>query len=360
MSVTVIVGGQYGGEGKGKVVSYLSQRDNPDFVVRCGGPNSGHTVYHGNEIYKLRMLPAGFVNSASRLLLAPGCIINPKILLQELEISGIDPKRLGVDRNTVVITDDEIKGENELGLRAKIGSTLSGTGFGVINRIKRDGSARLAVDTPELQSFITDVSAEVNTGLDLGRSCIIEGTQGFGLSLYHTLYYPYATSRDTTAAAFISEVGISPLAVTSIIMVIRTFPIRVEGNSGPLENEITWQELRETSGYPYEIEEYTTVTNRLRRVGKFDLNLVKRAAMVNKPTAIALNGADYLEYDNKGKQQFNFLSETTQRFIRDIEAGIGVPAQYVGTGTLNNEIIDRSKEISNITSYIVSLGEIHV
>ncbi len=350
MSVTIVVGAQYGGEGKGKVVAYLALRDNPDYVVRCGGPNSGHTVYHENQIYKLRMLPAGFVNPRSRLLLAPGCVINPKVLLQEVELAGIDSGRLGVDHNAVVITDREAQKEYDLGLRTRIGSTLSGTGLGVINRILRDGSARLALESPELSSFITDVAAEVNTGIDIGKSCIVEGTQGFGLSLYHTKCYPYATSRDTTAAAFLSEVGLSPLAVTSIIMAVRTFPIRVEGNSGPLENEITWQELREISGYPYDVSEFTTATNRLRRVGKFDLELVRRAAMVNKPTEIALHGADYLDFTNKGQQRFDELGATTKQFILHLEKELQTTLRYVGTGPDDYEIVDiiQDKKAKNI------------
>lgn len=341
MAVTIVVGAQYGGEGKGKVVAHFALRDNPDYVVRCGGPNSGHTVYHENQIYKLRMLPAGFVNPRSRLLLAPGCVINPRILLQEVELAGIDSVRLGVDRNAVVITDQDAQKEYDLGLRTRIGSTLSGTGLGVINRILRDGSARLASESPELSSFITDVSAEINTGIDIGKSCIVEGTQGFGLSLYHTGCYPYATSRDTTAAAFISEVGLSPLAVTSIIMAVRTFPIRVEGNSGPLENEITWQELREISGYPYEVNEFTTVTNRLRRVGKFDLELVRRAVMVNKPTEMVLHGADYLDFANLGIRRYEALTNNAREFISYLECQFGIPINLIGTGPEKDNFVDR-------------------
>jgi len=356
MSVTIVVGAQYGGEGKGKVVAYLALRDNPDYVVRCGGPNSGHTVYHENQIYKLRMLPAGFVNPRSRLLLAPGCVINPQILLQEVELAGIDPRRLGVDRNAVVITDRDAQKEYDLGLRTRIGSPLSGTGLGVINRILRDGSARLASESPELSSFITDVSAEVNNGIDIGKSCIVEGTQGFGLSLYHTGCYPFATSRDTTAAAFISEVGLSPLAVTSIIMAVRTYPIRVEGNSGPLENEITWQELREISGYPYEVSELTTVTNRLRRVGKFDLELVRRATMVNRPSEIALHGVDYLDYSNKGLTCFEVLTQKARHFVSTVEAELGMTITLVSTGPEKEAIIDRTQSRSRAETIGVKIG----
>ena len=91
MSLTVIVGGQYGSEGKGKVTSYLALRDNVDVVVRCGGPNSGHTVDVNGERYELRSLPSGFINPGTRLLLAAGCLINPEILLTEIKSTGIDP-----------------------------------------------------------------------------------------------------------------------------------------------------------------------------------------------------------------------------------------------------------------------------
>jgi adenylosuccinate synthase len=300
MAVTVVVGAQYGGEGKGKIVAHLARRDNPDFVVRCGGPNSGHTVYLKDHVFKLRLLPAGFVNSRSRLLLAAGSIINLEVLLAEIELTGIDPSRVGVDRNAAIITDEDGKRESQLGLREQIGSTLSGTGMGVVKRALRDGTIKLALDIPEARPFITDVSSEINCGIDKGQLCIVEGTQGFGLSLYHTLCYPYATSRDTTASGFLSEVGLSPMKIDSIIMAVRTFPIRVEGKSGPLKNEITWEQLQQRSGYPYPIIEYTTVTGRTRRIAAFDMELVRIATMVNRPTELALHGADYIDYSNKG------------------------------------------------------------
>jgi adenylosuccinate synthase len=341
MAVIVVVGGQYGGEGKGKIVAHLAKRDDPDFVVRCGGPNSGHTVYLENQIFKLRLLPAGFVNSRSRLLLAAGSIINLEILLAEIELTGIDSYRVGIDRNAAIITDEDEKRESELDLRDKIGSTLSGTGIGVIKRALRDGTIKLASDIPEARPFITDVSSEVNCGIDKGQLCIVEGTQGFGLSLYHTLCYPYATSRDTTASAFLSEVGLSPMKVDSIIMAVRTFPIRVEGKSGPLKNEITWEELKKRSGYPYPIIEYTTVTGRTRRIAAFDMELVRRATMVNRPTELALHGADYIDYNNKGLMEFKNLCNKTKLFVESLERELYVPVTLIGTGPSDEELIDR-------------------
>jgi len=343
MAVTVVVGGQFGGEGKGKIVSYLSVRDNADYVVRCGGPNSGHTVDLGGKRYQLRLLPAGFVNSRCRLLLAAGALVNVNILLKEMELCGVDSSRLGIDYNTGIVSDDYASNEQELKLWEKIGSTQTGTGVAVVKRAIRDGSFRQAKDVPELRQFLTSVSTEVNEAVDRGLTVIVEGTQGFGLSLYHADCYPYATSRDTTASAFLSEVGLSPLVIQSVVMAIRTYPIRVGGNSGPLKGEITWEELRRRSGYPYDIMELTTVTQRERRVALFDLDVVKRAAMVNRPTEIALHGADYIEFANKGVQQFESLSKKTKDFVSWFERELSTPVTLIGTGPTNEEIVDRQR-----------------
>jgi len=342
MPLTVIVGGQYGSEGKGKVTSYLAQRDNVDIVVRCGGPNSGHTVDVNGQRYELRSLPAGFINPGTRLLLAAGCLINPEILLTEIKSTGIDPRRVGVDRNAGIISSFEGEEEGKLRLRDRLGSTLSGTGIGVANRVLRKAEFKLAKNVPELKEYLTDVSAEVNAVLDKGGKVLVEGTQGFGLSVYHSPHYPYATSRDTTASGFLSEVGVSPRLVTHVVMAIRSYPIRVAGNSGPLKDEITWDEVQRRSGYPTDIREYTTTTKKLRRVGLFDLDLVRRAAMVNRPTQVALHGGDYLSYGNKSVTTFGLLNEDTQLFVKKLENAVKTPVTLLGTGPANEELIDRA------------------
>jgi adenylosuccinate synthase len=106
----------------------------------------------------------------------------------------------------------------------------------------------VAGEYPWLRKLLTDVSTEINDGLDQRRNVLIEGTQGFGLSLYHSDHYPKTTSRDTSAAGFLSEVGVSPRLVTDIVVVFRTFPIRVAGaQAGPLGDEITWEQIRAES-----------------------------------------------------------------------------------------------------------------
>jgi adenylosuccinate synthase len=345
MVLIIVVGGQFGGEGKGKIVSYLSLEDNIDYVVRCGGPNSGHTVDFGGNRYALRLLPAGFINSESRLLLGAGTLINPDILLEEINLCGVNPSRVGVDFDAGIITEDYAKYEKSLHLEKRIGSTLSGTGAGVSKRVLRDGSFKLARHIPELKPFLTHVSREVNTALDKNLKVIIEGTQGYGLSLYHSGCYPFTTSRDTTASAFLSEIGVSPLRADSVLMVIRTFPIRVKGNSGPLKDEITWKEVQKLSGYPYEPKELTTVTKQIRRVALFDIDIVKKANQVNRPTQIALTGIDYIDYRNKGIRDFDSLTEETKQFIQSIEYDVGTRIDFLGTGPANEEIIDRRNSL---------------
>jgi adenylosuccinate synthase len=159
--------------------------------------------------------------------------------------------------------------------------------------------------------------------------------------LYHSPYYPKATSRDTIASGFLSEVGISPLEVSGIIMVIRTFPIRVAGNSGDLPHEISWEIIKEESGYPYEIKEFTSVTKNLRRVGRFDSEIVKKAISVNRPTEIAMMGSDNLDYKNRGIEHYDDLTQKTKLFIQQIENELGVKINFIGTGPMDEELIDR-------------------
>src|SRR6266700_2269987 len=116
MPLTVIVGGQYGSEGKGKITAYLACRDDVDIVVRCGGPNSGHTVDVNSQRYELRSLPSGFINPRTRLLLAAGSLINPEILLSELKATWIDPRRVGVDRNAGILSPSDAEEEGQMSL----------------------------------------------------------------------------------------------------------------------------------------------------------------------------------------------------------------------------------------------------
>jgi adenylosuccinate synthase len=345
LPVTVIVGGQYGSEGKGKMTSYLAIRDQASIVIRCGGPNAGHTVDRDGSWRVLRQIPSGFVNPRARLLIAGGAVVEPELLLREARELRVED-RVGIDRNAAVLADTDREAERSLQLGKRLASTLSGTGAATSRKVLRDAGLQLAADIPDLQRWLTDVSKEANEAHDRGELVLVEGTQGFGLSLHHGGTYPYRTSRDTTAANFLSEAGLSPLTVADIILVIRTFPIRVAGDSGPFHaKEFTWDQIRQRSGYPHEICEYTSVTGNIRRVAAFDMELVKRAVRANRPTHTAVHGLDYLDYADFGKTRYSDLTYESRIFIENIERQCGTPVSFVFTGPPNECIIDRRNDL---------------
>ncbi len=357
MPVTVVVGGQFGSEGKGKICAHLAVTSKVDYMVRCGGPNSGHTVDFGGQRYQLRQVPAGFINAGTRLLIAPGALVSPQIFLREIEMCGLDSSRIGIDRNAAVIEDADIATEQVLDLQDRLGSTGSGVGAAVSRRVLRDSGFRQAKDHPDLAPFVTSVRRELASGLEHNGSIVVEGTQGFGLSLYHARKWPYRTSRDTTAHSFLGEVGIG-VRDFDVVMAIRTFPIRVSGDSGPLEDEITWDHVQQESGYPYPISEYTTATRRLRRVGRFHWSVVEEAIRANYPTQIAVHGADYLDFKNKSVSRYGDLTPNAREFVKVVEERAGIPVTFVGTGPTNEEIVDRRSASFRTTASAVTYSTV--
>jgi len=239
MPVTIVVGGQYGSEGKGKVAHYLAREMEAGFAVRCGGPNSGHTVIDEQGNARIfQQLPTAAILPDVKLAICAGSYIDLDILYREINETNVDADRLFIDPDAVIITSELKEREANSGLIDRISSTGSGTGAAVAARINREKALLFAKDISELKPFITSVPAMLRFSLDNKERIIIEGTQGFGLSPFHARHYPYATSRDTTAAAFLSETGLSPLDVDDVVMVIRAFPIRVAGCSGPFPDEI--------------------------------------------------------------------------------------------------------------------------
>ncbi len=345
MSLWVVVGGQYGSEGKGKVSAFITKQENIDICVRCGGPNSGHSFVDENgKNVVLRQLPTGFVNPRTRLLIPAGALIDPAVLKQEIESLRLPRERVGIDRKCFIIEEKDREKEQTLRLRQRLSSTLCGVGAAQSRRVLRSEDARLARDVsreyPWMSQYLTDVSDEVNTALDGEKKVLIEGTQGFGLSLYHSDHYPKTTSRDTTAAGFLSEVGASPLWVKEIIVVFRTFPIRVAGEqAGQLEHEINWDQLQKESNYPHQIEERTSVTHKIRRVGRFEWENACKALKINKPTRIAINGLDYLNVLNRGAQRWDDLTIDAKGFVERLYKISQIPCSFLGTGPCLDEIV---------------------
>lgn len=332
MTATIVVGGQYGSEGKGKVVALLASRLDSPWLVRCGGPNSGHTVtIHGQDVI-LRQVPCCAEPNKATFCIAAGCAIDESILLRELDLLNIERDRVIVDPRAVIVTEQDRESERH-DLKG-IASTCSGTGAASIRRMSRRGDVALAENSDVLagRCRVETVAPLLHSALDDGGDVIVEGTQGFALSLLHGPDYPFVTSRDTTAAGFAMEVGLSPRQINKVVVVIRTFPIRVGGSSGPFGQEISWDEVARFSGAPEVFREYTSVTKRLRRVAHFDMELVRLACRYNRPTSLALMGLDRLEYANTGVSEFIKLTRKARQFLSDLELATGVPIEFAGTG----------------------------
>lgn len=331
MSVSIVVGGQYGSEGKGKVAFHWAKKQKAEAVVRVGGSNSGHTVYGDDGTkYVFRMLPTASLMDDITAVLPAGAYIDVEVLIQEIEMAGLKPGRLKIDPNAVIVTTECKSQEAEDGMQDRIGSTLSGTGAAVASRVRRQ-AVELARDKAEIRPFLTDTKMYLRNLIDRGENVVIEGTQGYGLSNYHAKAYPYATSRDTTAAGFLAETGLSPFDVEHIVMVIRAFPIRVAGNSGPMLDETDWDSVSEQSRAGFYFEEKTTVTNKTRRVARFSPEIVCEAIIANNPDIIVMNHMDYIEYSHRNTDS---LSETQMDFVRIVEKGIGRKIDYLGNGEM--------------------------
>lgn len=330
MPVSVVIGGQFGSEGKGKAAYYFAKNLRVAAAVRVGGTNSGHTVIgeDGTE-YIFRMVPTAAIDPSITSILPSGSYIDPDMLHSEIKIAGIAKENLKIDPYAVVIDQTMINHEKQSGLRDLIGSTLSGTGAAVIKRLSRIEKVGFAKYCDKLIPYITDTKKLMRSLLDDEKHIIIEGTQGFGLSPINSIYYPYCTSRDTTAAGFLMETGLSPFDVENVIMVIRAYPIRVGGNSGPLENETDWSAVARLSGANVDLTEYTSATRRVRRVAEFHAEVVKSAIQVNRPNIIVLNHVDYVDYTCHDSQK---IPDSVAAFIDKISEAIGQRIDYIGTG----------------------------
>lgn len=352
MPATIVVGGQYGSEGKGKVAALLASAKASPWLVRCGGPNSGHTVTIDGKDVIMRQVPSCSEPHTATLCIAAGCVVDESVLLREVEMLKIEQDRIIVDPRAVLVMQEDRDTES-IGL-GHISSTCSGTGAALVRRMSRRRDVRLVKDSTAIRQRcrVETVATMLHHALDDGADVIVEGTQGFALSLLHGPDYPFVTSRDTTAAGFASEVGLSPLDIKSVVMVIRTFPIRVGGPSGPFANEISWEEIHAISGAPEVFTEYTSVTRKLRRVARFDLDAVKLACKYNRPTSLAVMGLDRLDYANTGVTERAKLTDSARRFLHEIEMNTGIPVQFAGTGfgtfdVTTAPITDRHTELAH-------------
>ncbi|MCD6523700.1 MAG: adenylosuccinate synthetase [Thermococcus sp.] len=331
----IVVGGQWGDEGKGSIIAYLALKDEPEIIARGGvGTNAGHSVFINGRKYAVRQLPTGFMQTKARLLVGAGVLVDPGVFFHELEhLKDFNvAERVGIDYRCAIIEEKhkQLDRSNSY-LHEKIGTTGSGCGPANADRVMR--KAKLAKDIPELEPYLTDVAQEINDALDEGKLVLIEGTQGFGLSLYYGTY-PYVTSKDTTASAIASDVGIGPTRVDDVIVVFKSFPTRV--GEGPFPTEMS-QEDAERMG----LVEYGTVTGRRRRVGWFDFEFARYSARINGATMLAVTMLDKYDKGAFGITDYDKLPKRAKEFIEEIEEMVGIPVGLIKTGPELEHIIDR-------------------
>lgn len=348
--VDVIVGGQYGSEGKGNIVHYLAREY--DVLVRVGGPNAGHKVLTGDSSsYTFHQLPSGAIaNKKAKLVIGAGAVVRLSTLLKEISDLDVSPGRFLIDGQAMMIGDDDIAWE-AAEIKEAIGSTASGAGHATARKILSRDPARLPVlarDIPSLKSYVGDTVEFFAECIAKRKRIMLEGTQGTSLSLHHGTY-PHVTSRSTTAPGCLAEAGLSAQHVRKVVMVCRTLPIRV-GNtdsgktSGLMQQEISLEEVSRRSGISLDElqkKERTSTTNRGRRIAEFDWSQFRRSIILNGPTDIALTFVDYLNVGNRNAYRYEQLDPATLRFIEELEKVGGLPVSLISTAFSHRNIIDR-------------------
>jgi adenylosuccinate synthase len=333
MPATVVVGAQWGDEGKGKIVDLLAQRS--DVVCRYqGGPNAGHTIIAGGETFKIRQTPSGVI-SGKVSVIGGGCVVDPEVLIAELdefEARGVDTSVVVVSGNAHLIMPWHIAidqaSERRLG-KLQIGTTRRGIGPAYADKASRIGIRVQDVLDPkilrqkievalaeknvwlervyEVESFeleeiatryegyaqrlrpiVGDASLLVDQALRNGKNVLFEGAQATLLDLDHGTY-PFVTSSNPIASGASTGVGIGPTRIDRVLGVAKAYVTRV--GEGPFPSEIAGpdqERLQQLGG------EFGTVTGRVRRCGWLDLVGLRYAVRVNGLTSLALTKLDVL------------------------------------------------------------------
>ncbi len=250
MPITIVQGAQYGSEGKGAVAGALALRLHFDYAVRTGAINAGHTVYFEGKPYAMQQLPVAWVRPDTKLVIGPGAYVHYPTLIGEIEMirnaTGEDPSsRIYIDRRVGVHLDSYAQESADVNRHHLIGATGKGCAEAIIHKIKDRGKDNLLlIDQYPIAGpwRWANVPEMLTTAYENDEKIMLEGTQGELLD-FHLGPWPFVTSRQTTAAAWVAETGLSPALDYDIILVARCYPIRVAGNSGFLPYETTWPNL---------------------------------------------------------------------------------------------------------------------
>ncbi len=334
MPLTVVVGAQWGDEGKGKIVDLLAER--ADVVARYqGGNNAGHTLVIGEETYKLRLVPSGILYPGTLCVLGAGVVIDPEVLIEELDgliARGVDVSGIRISGNAHLIMPWHriIDADSELALGSlQIGTTRRGIGPAYADKARRIGirvqdlldekilrlkvQTALSIKNDELRKlhhrrpfskeeitvamlgyaermrpFVADTSLVVNQALDAGQAVLAEGAQATLLDIDHGTY-PFVTSSNPIAGGACTGLGVGPTRISSVLGVTKAYVTRVGAGPFPSEADAQRGKMLGTRGH-----EFGTVTGRERRCGWLDLVGLRYAARLNGLTALAVTKLDVL------------------------------------------------------------------
>lgn len=318
-----VVGGQFGSEGKGRVVEWLLRASAWTASVRVGGPQAGHTVEDTRTegaTYAFRSLPvsvAAVHHGPHSAIIGAGAVVDLEVLARECRDWGNGDVEIYLDQEAVVVGEGDRQHEAALDLANTTGSTGKGVGAARSAHVLR--RQKLIRDLPwgDLPPEVTvlDTRELVRKHWYEGK-ILFEGAQGLGLSL-RSRYYPHVTSADCTTIQMFSDAGVTGPMVRDrlhyTLGVYRTYPIRIAGPSGPLYDELTWDQV----GVEPEI---TTVTKKVRRVGGWDAELARWSTRFGGVDLAALTFLDYLD------------PSEWQSFCAQAQADLGVPLWLVAAG----------------------------
>jgi adenylosuccinate synthase len=346
-AVNILIDGQWGSTGKGKLAGYLAKRNTLDIVAAMTSPNAGHTFVDGGKTIMLKQLPSAMINKDARVLLTAQCVIDPERLLQEAEEHGC-LKRLMVHPHAAVVTKEHKEAEKKS--LNRISSTLQGTGAALVSRLMREEGA-VAKNCSALKPFVRNNIVDLlNATMAGGGTILLEMSQGFDLSLTWGHSYPFVTSRDITTASGLDSIGVNPRALGDVYGSIRAFPIRVGhayrdndptkeklGDSGPCyddQRELSWDEMTAISGSPTPLLERTTVTQKVRRIFSLSMKQLRKFVRVCGPTHVFLNHVNYVNHEAFGKNDWDDLPKDVVKFVRDLQLAM----QEMAAGSVGNPV----------------------
>ncbi len=361
-NISIVIDGQAGSCGKGKICGYLAKKDGYRVSTNNWSSNAGHT-YVENDGRKIVVshLPMGIVNPSTKICINAGAIITPETLCKEIDEYQdlIGDRKVFIHPRAMIISEKHREIERQTIVS---GSTFKGCGAALAEKIMRTKDIALAKDyfknVDDKYSNIIEITDTARILNEEQGEILIEGAQGQDLDINYGLDYPNVTSRMCSAAQLVADAGLSVFIVKDIYMIIRPYPIRISNKtnigkdiySGDYagSKEITWERVAKRCGCPEDLIEFTTVTKKKRRVFEMNWDRLKYNVMINRPTQIVLNFAQYIDYKAYKCKSYDKLPRKVKNFIAKIEKETKVPVTLIGTGERDEDIIDLRDRIFNL------------